>query len=315
MTHLNYWSDTAELREPVETTLSELGYDNGYVGIIKKIFRISQTPVSRKSPYQYLFQDDFCHQPALKGSTYLAYTHTGQEVYPFGQSCLRKLNRVSEGKGALFGSTASNCASTFKVIDLYRRRQQESKQIIVTCDTGFTSILKDIPGSTVTGDARSAVSLDVTSGNYQFVDYQSQVYPAHFGGAWEEPDSHSVYEKTYKDRIVALIESALAAINPNPEARIAVVPHNVNVYTWNAIEKKLGNPQLTFFTGGVSDHGHCYGSDAFINLKLLEQLTVSGDADVAHAPDFFLCVTAGVGGFFSSVTLKRNEADKESFHD
>ncbi|MBE1273870.1 hypothetical protein [Enterovibrio baiacu] len=338
MTQLNYWSDTATNREPVETTLSHLGYDAGYVGIIKKIFRIAQTPVSKLSPQQYLMQDAFCQQTELLESDALTYTHTGQEVYPFGQSCLRSLNRSSRGNGALFGSTACNCASTFKVIDLYRRRQQHAdsnasarkRHVIVTCDTGFTPILKDIPGSTVTGDARSAICLDDSAaGDYQLISYESQVYPAHFGGAWEDEEKHSVYEKTYKDRIVALIEQSLAGLTLDAESRIAIVPHNVNVYTWKAIEKKLNNPQLSFFTDGVADHGHCYGSDAFINLQLLEQrhaaqLSVEKDSaeqyDAPHSPphpipDYFLCVTAGVGGFFSSVTLKRTDTNKDPSYD
>jgi len=339
MAQLNYWSNTATYREPVETTLSDLGYDTGYIGIIKKIFRIVKTPVSKLSPLQYLLQDTFCNQIELQGSDTLTYTHTGQDVHPFGQSCLRSLNRSSRGKGVLFGSTASNCASTFKVFDLYRRRQQKcslmrKRHVIVTCDTGFTPILKDIPGSTVTGDARSAICLDDGSaGDYQFVNYESQVYPAHFGGAWEDTEKHALYEKTYKDRVVALIEQSLISLDIDAESHIAIVPHNVNVYTWKAIEKKLNNPQLAFFTDGVTDHGHCYGSDAFINLKLLEQhyitsnnpagntLINNNSADktsppIAHPyPDYFLCVTAGVGGFFSSVTLKRTDTKKDPSYD
>ncbi|OEE67867.1 hypothetical protein A1OO_19205 [Enterovibrio norvegicus FF-33] len=329
MTQLNYWSDTAKNREPVETTLSNLGYDAGYVGIIKKIFRIKQTPVSKLSPQQYLLQDAFCQQAELQASDALTYTHTGQEVYPFGQSCLRSINRSSRGNGVLFGSTASNCASTFKVLDLYRRRERTrllsaKRHVIITCDTGFTPILKDIPGSTVTGDARSAICLDNSAaGNYQLVGYESQVYPAHFGGAWEEAEQHAIYEKTYKDRIVALIEHSLSVLarehKLDADSRIAIVPHNVNVYTWKAIEKKLNNPQLSFFTDGVADHGHCYGSDAFINLQLLEQRHAEPIDDAMTTthptPDYYLCVTAGVGGFFSSVTLTRTDTKKDPFYD
>lgn len=299
MSVLEFWPEAAAERIPVETTLKDMGYDDKYIGIVKKIFRINQTPFSGMTPSQFMLKDAFCHAESVSKATQLAFTHTGQEVYPFGQSSLIKLNRASHGIGSLQGATACNCVSTFKLLQLNTRQRNRQKQVIFTCDTGFSGILKDIPSSTVTGDARSALCIDETQGKFTIQSVMTHHYPEHFGGAWEETASHKQYEERYTDRIVALIQQTLKAYPVPPNARVLVLPHNVNIYTWKAIERKLQNPAITVFTKGIEDHGHCYGSDAFLNLDLFEK--ESGDT-----PEHYLCVTAGVGGFFSALLLGKH---------
>ena len=304
MALLDSWSDSASERVPVETTLSDLGHDQRYISIIKKVFKIGKTPVTRQAPGHYLLSGDFCRRDEFKAADRVSFTHTGQEVYPFGESCLKSLNRVCEGKGALIGSSASNCVSTFKLVELHSRQKKPEKHVIFTCDTGFTGILREIPQTTVTGDARSGVCLSGDKGRYKVTGVYSTTYSQHYGGAWETDEYRNQYEQQYTDRIVALAKKAMDRTRPSATASILLVPHNVNVYTWNAITRKLNDERVAVYTGGVENNGHCFGSDAFLNLDFINNEPGFRD----NPPDYYFCITAGVGGFFSLVVMQENES-------
>ena len=301
MVSFNAWAASAETSVPVRQTLQELGYEGRYISIIEKIFNIRSTPVSGRSPTDFLLGTRLAERCELQDPITLSFTHTGQEVYPFGYSTLKMLNRMVDGSGPVFGSTASNCVSTFKIISLYRRARYQRKHVVFTCDTAFTGILREIPNTTVTGDACSALCLEAdASQRYTVVEALVATYPEHCGGAWEDEASRYRYEQEYTNRIVAIIHRGLEKVAAGDDQRIAVVPHNVNAYTWNKIKSQLNDYRITLLTDCIDQHGHCFGSDAFLNLQHFERRRDTGP----DRPDYFFCVTAGVGGFFSLLVLK-----------
>src|SRR3990167_5454249 len=111
---------------------------------------------------------------------YLFFSHTADYVEPQGFNMLQKIATDFKFKNALsFGSTINKCASGFHFIqlanDLFRTLNNDDVILLLIADMAFTKILQHIPGSTVLGDAATAIVLKKSCENNRLADVLLEV--------------------------------------------------------------------------------------------------------------------------------------------
>jgi 3-oxoacyl-[acyl-carrier-protein] synthase-3 len=106
------------------------------------------------------------------------------------------------------------------------------------------------------------------------------------------------YDRLYADTIGAVMREALDRAGIGPGELAAVLPNNVNRFSWGAVARVTGVPIERFYLDNIAELGHCFGADPFINLA---HARAQGRV---RPSDAVLMVTSGLGASFGALVAR-----------
>lgn len=215
------------------------------------------------------------------------------------------VNRIDEVRRALglehalaFTVTQQSCASGLLAIAQAGRLLEadaaaapaepgrEPLALVLTGEKAFTRHAQLIPGTSVFGEASAACLVSADGPRNRLLAYacaQRGEFDVVGGG------SMAKFQREYRPALAAVIRQAVDQAGIGLDDLRLILPHNVNVVTWQRLCVLLRFPLNRVVLDNVAAGGHLFCSDAFVNYQTARRrgLLAPGDR--------YLVATVGSG--------------------
>jgi 3-oxoacyl-[acyl-carrier-protein] synthase III len=241
--------------------------------------------------------------PALAASLDLVvFCHTLPSVSPLhGQGITQRLLDGLGSRAEVMDLSLAHCATALTALPLIQARLAPGRcALLLVGERGFHRVMRLLPGITIMGEASCAVVLSLSEGicNIRGVHIQHDGRFCRDSGHPKGNNEAILFANQYQSLLVAHLHSALAHFGLAPQEIALVLPHNVNLPSWKGLMRELGWPQEKVYLDNVARYSHCFGADAFINLRhaITEGRILAGDQ--------VLLVSVGMGATLASALVK-----------
>jgi 3-oxoacyl-[acyl-carrier-protein] synthase III len=230
-------------------------------------------------------------------------------VAPYPDNPLHAVCRVLGLQHALtFTVTQQSCASGLLAIDLAGRLlaaettgspggRDGPLALVLTGEKTFTRHAQLIPGTSVFGEAAAACLISGTGMRDRVLSYACTQR-----GEFDDnrPENAALFEREYRPELAQVIRRAVREAGLVLSDIRLVLPHNVNVITWQRLSRLLGLPVDRVLLRNVAAHGHLFCADAFANYQTARILGLlqPGDRYLLAA------VGAGDGATFAAMVFQ-----------
>ncbi|HET9899054.1 MAG TPA: 3-oxoacyl-[acyl-carrier-protein] synthase III C-terminal domain-containing protein [Streptosporangiaceae bacterium] len=200
-----------------------------------------------------------------------------------------------------FTVTHQSCASGLLAIDLAGRllagEPDGSLALILSGEKAFTREAQVFAHTTVFGEGASACLVSTSGTRDRLLCYASNVR-GEFDSATGANDAR--LQKEYRPSLAEVMRAALDGAGLTLDDIRVVLPHNVNVVTWQRTCVLLRFPVDRVLLDNIPTSGHVFCADVFANYKTACErgLLRPGDCYLAAA------VGAGGGATFSAMVFE-----------
>jgi 3-oxoacyl-[acyl-carrier-protein] synthase III len=118
-------------------------------------------------------------------------------------------------------------------------------------------------------------------------------------------DSENAYDHAFIPTMVETVQGALQHAGRRPEELRTLIPYHISPPTFDRIADRAGFARDIIYRRHLHRLGHCFCSDAFINLKSLR-----AHGENAGAVHPILALASGIAGTFAAVVLELNSEDE-----
>lgn len=127
-----------------------------------------------------------------------------------------------------------------------------------------------------------------------------------YGTRMRETDreSENAYDHAFLPVMTETIQKTLAGAGRKPEELSAVLPYHISPVTFDRLADRSGFSRDIVFRHNLYTLGHCFCSDAFLNIK---SLLACGDNAVRAR--CILALASGVAGTFGAMVLESDNED------
>ena len=232
------------------------------------------------------------------------YAHSILAQSPMGyQPLKRALEKNGLGDVPTLGISHLNCASAIGALSLVDAASRRYKNILMLIgdSTGFLPETRHISHSTIMGDAATAVLFDCEPDGLELLSQAIVRDTRFYPGFYQDKEGQKEFGKVYQTRLRESLDAALGKARVNLKDLRWIFPHNVNLTTWRRFCQQSGFPRNRVYLELLSDIGHCYCNDAFLNLeRALEK-------QILQPGDLFAVVGVGIGSFFGTAIFRSGE--------
>ncbi|WP_248751772.1 3-oxoacyl-ACP synthase [Pseudomonas sp. MWU15-20650] len=117
--------------------------------------------------------------------------------------------------------------------------------------------------------------------------------------------SENAYDHAFIPTMLETVNAALQQAGRRPEELRTLIPYHISPPTFDRIADGAGFAREIIYRRHLYQLGHCFCSDAFLNLK---SLLAHRDSDTAVHP--ILALASGIAGTFAAVVLELNTEDE-----
>ena len=290
----------------VESLAKNGEINNAETLVFKKIFGLHHVKRFRDINHECLLNNIlelYGKDNKLSDLSAIHVSHTGDLISPYGVGVFKNIfKNFNLYKINLFSSTGYNCATPFLLLKHYlllsNVSSPDSKVMIIICDIAFTKILKTIPGVTLMSDVVVALTLSFNSSCNHLIDVAIQTYPEYSKGIWDDKAGLISFQKNYSDYLCKVITDLLNNNDMDVKSIKYIFPHNVNIFSWTEVSKKLSIPKEKIYLKNIPTYAHAFGADPFINLK---NAIDNGHLNVG---DYYVCASVGLGAVFAAALFQ-----------
>lgn len=232
----------------------------------------------------------------------VVHCHTLLSSGPFRSDAAIPVDLFACGEIEVFSATMCHCASGVAVMELIDSLLPENGiALIVVSDKAFHSAVRQIRNTTLMGDGAAAILVGRRTGRYRYLGGHTERlgrYSIITGRLGDETDT--AFADEYIDFTVRCIRLGLEKAGVGIDDVNLILPHNVNIPSWDQIAARIGSPRERIWLRNVSRYGHTFGADPFLNLA---------DADRAGAlapGDRVALVSVGLGATAACAVLQVN---------
>lgn len=234
---------------------------------------------------------------------YIIHAHTAKVITRFGRSVIRDIaGQLGLNDAVVFGTTLNNCASTLNAFEiaeaLLTKHDKNAKAIIVTGERAFTPSVQVIPNTSITGDAAAAVLVGLNGNQDQMIHLEMKTAGQFYRGIWLTPEESHSFEKEYVSLLSETILKAIEKVHLSLSDIKLILPHNVNLISWEKTAKALNFPYQKIYLNNVRKYAHCFGADILINYVDAKK------ASLLSPGDYYLMATVGLGATFAVAVFK-----------
>jgi len=191
-------------------------------------------------------------------------------VVPYPVNPLHEVCRTLGLDHALsFTVTQQSCASALLAIDLAGRLlagdpEPDALALVLTGEKGFTRDARLLPGMSLFSEGASACLVSATGDRDRLLAYACS-QRGEFDKAGSE--STEAFLREYWPTLAEVIRRALEQAGMDLAEIALVLPHNVNVVTWQRVCLLLEFPAERVLLDNVARNGHVFCTDAFANYQ------------------------------------------------
>ena len=255
----SYFVPKTRLR--IEESLERFSLKKMQARVLSTFYGLNEIPCAEGMSVVELIRkpiEDLLFKTEIKKSQikYVIHAHTANVITRFGRSVIREAVKELGLDGAVvFGTSLNNCASTlnaFEIAEVLLGTQDETaKAIIVTGERAFTPTVQVIPNTSITGDAAAAVLIGLHGKRDQMIHLEIKTAGKFHRGIWLTTEEAQTFEKEY---VPLLSETILNAIK-NARLELSdiklILPHNVNLISWEKTAKALNFPFNKIYLNNV----------------------------------------------------------------
>lgn len=118
-------------------------------------------------------------------------------------------------------------------------------------------------------------------------------------------ESENAYDHAFIPTMLETVHTALQQAGRRPQELRTLIPYHISPPTFDRIADGAGFARDIIYRRHLYQLGHCFCSDAFLNLK---SLLANRDNAIAVHP--ILAVASGIAGTFAAIVLELNNEDE-----
>jgi 3-oxoacyl-[acyl-carrier-protein] synthase-3 len=225
-------------------------------------------------------------------------------VAPYPVSPVRDVCRAFGLEHAVsFTVSHQACATGLLAVDIAGRLLAEDGDpdalaLVLTGEKAFTPDAQLVPGMSIFGEASAACLVGVDGPADRVLSYAASVRGGFDGRLDELPDVASRFEKEYAASLAEAMSAAADQAGVSLSELSLILPHNVNVMSWQRLCRKIGFPVSRVLLDNVPVTGHAFCADSFINY------VTARERGLLWPGDRYLIAAAGVGATFSAMVVE-----------
>ncbi|WGW04522.1 3-oxoacyl-[acyl-carrier-protein] synthase III C-terminal domain-containing protein [Tropicibacter oceani] len=232
----------------------------------------------------------------------VVHCHTLLSSGPCRSDSAVPVHLIEAGKTEVFSATMCHCASGVAVLEMVESLLPENgTALIVVSDKAFHPAVQLIRNTTLMGDGAAAILVGKRPGRFRYLGGHTErlgAYSIITGLVGEETDT--AFADEYIEFTARCIELALVNAGITIADVRLILPHNVNIPSWDQIAQRIGAARDQIWLKNVSRYAHTFGADPFLNLA-------DADRDGALAPgDHVALVSVGLGATAACAVLQVN---------
>ena len=300
-------------RVPIEAMADRIGLSERQIRLFRRFHGLGDIALAPGMPLDELLLAAARGLPELPDRRhqvrFVVYGRAMPVVVPYPDNPLHAVCRALGLEHALtFTVTQQSCASGLLAIDLAGRLlaaetagrpgdQDDCLALVLTGEKTFTPHAQFIPGTSVFGEAAAACLISSTGTRDRVLSYACAQR-----GEFDDnrPENMAQFQQEYRPELARVIRQAVREAGLDIGDIRLVLPHNVNVITWQRLCLLLGFPLDRVLLRNVATHGHLFCADVFANYQTARALGLlrPGDCYLAAA------VGAGHGATFAAMVLQ-----------
>ncbi|HEY0167507.1 MAG TPA: 3-oxoacyl-[acyl-carrier-protein] synthase III C-terminal domain-containing protein [Jatrophihabitans sp.] len=231
---------------------------------------------------------------------YVLWARAFSTVAPYPHNPLADVCRELGLEHALaFAVTQQSCASSLLAIDLAGRLLAadaaagpdpapgaEPLALVLTGEKAFTRDAQLLPGMSLFSEGASACLVSATGARNRLLAYacsQRGEFDTAGGVSAEE------FQQQYRPLLAGVIQQALDQAGLTLADIRLILPHNVNLVTWQRMCRLLRFPVEQVLLDNIVSNGHVFCADAFLNYQTACQ------RGLLHPGDRYLVASVGAG--------------------
>lgn len=278
----------------------ETGLSKEEILIYQYIYKLKYIPLANNIDfYQYVLSPISRLLSAfdnIQAVRYFIYAHTSPLIAPLGRSVTNYLQENGFfSQTVMFATNMYKCVSFFKALEVLTVLLSDAKNNVAIISTGeiaYTPLLRVVPGSCIVGDVSTACLISCDGSDHHLLAVKTHFIPGFIEGVYLTKDQLLSFNEKFIELFSSFILSVINDAGLSILNISMILPHNVNVPTWNKIAKELGVGIDKIYLDNVSRYGHCMCSDPILNLHtaLMENRLKKGD--------YYLIASCAMGFFF-----------------
>lgn len=293
-------------RIPIADLAGPLGLTNIQVRMFSRFHGLKAVGRDAGSSLVDLLTKAVAGLEALRGNEhrirYVLYARTMPVVAPYPVNPLHEVCHALGLDNALaFTVTHQSCAGGLLAIDIAGRllatEPDDALALVLSGEKTFTREAEVFPDTTVFGEGAAACLVSASGPRDRLLSYASNVR-GEFDSATGENDAR--LQREYRPSLAEVMQQALDEAGLTFDDIQVVLPHNVNLVTWQRMCLLLEFPRDRVLLDNIPTSGHVFCADLFANYVTARErgLLQPGDRYLAAA------VGAGGGATFSAMVFE-----------
>jgi 3-oxoacyl-[acyl-carrier-protein] synthase III len=302
------------LRIPIESLAGPLGLTDTQVKLFRRFHGLREVSRDPDASLYDLLMKAAAGLDALRGEEhrvrYVLYARTMPVVAPYPVNPLHEVCHALGLDHALaFTVTHQSCASGLLAIDIAGRLLAADTAdgsagegsgplaLVLSGEKAFTREAQMFTDTTVFGEGASACLVSAFGARDRLLAYASNVR-GEFDSATGENDAQM--QREYRPCLAEVMRQALDEAGLALDDIRVVLPHNVNLVTWQRMCRLLDFPVDRVVLDNIPTSGHVFCADMFVNYQTARErgLLQPGDRYLAAA------VGAGGGATFAAMVFE-----------
>ena len=293
---------------PIEDLADQLELTRMQVRLFQRFHGFSQIRLDSGGTLTDLLRAAVTRLDALRGQEhrvrYVLHARSMPVAVPYPLNPLHDLCRkLGLGHALAFTVTHHACATGLIAIDvagqlLAADGDPDALALVLAGEKAFTLDAQLVPGTSIFGEASAACLVSGDGPRDRMLAYATN-FRGEFGGRLEElPDLAARYEQEYPESLARVLLGAVEQAGLGLADISLILPHNVNVVSWQRLCRKLGFPIGNVLLGNVPVTGHAFCADLFINYL------TAAERGLLKPGDRYLVGAAGQGATFSAMVFE-----------
>lgn len=295
-------------RVPIDVLVGQLGLPPMQVKLFKRFHGFREVRLDPGGTLLDLLLGAASRLEALRGREhqvrYVLHARSMPAVVPYPLNPLDELCRVLGLDHAVaFTVTHHACATGLLAVDIAGRLladdgEPDALALVLAGEKTFTRDAQLVPGTSVFGEASSACLVSSGGPRDRLLAYAS-VIRGEFNDRLEDlPELAARYEQEYPTSLAEAILAAVDRAGMRIDEVSLILPHNVNVVSWQRLSRRIGFPVGRVLLDNVPVTGHAFCADSFINYQ------TAADRGLLRPGDRYLIAAAGLGATFSAMVFE-----------
>lgn len=289
-------------RIPVETLAGPLGLTGMQVKLFRRFHGLREVGRDPGASLYDLLMKAAAGLDALRGQEhrvrYVLYARTMPVVGPYPVNPLHEVCRaLGLGHALAFTVTHQSCASGLLAIDMAgrllaadgtgARDGPEPLALILSGEKAFTREAQVFADTTIFGEGASACLVSAFGARDRMLAYASNVR-GDFDSDTGANDAR--LQREYRPSLAEVMRQALDEAGLTLDDIRVVLPHNVNLVTWQRMCLLLGFPRDRVVLDNIPATGHVFCADVFANYQ------TACERGLLRPGDRYLAAAVGAGG-------------------